>query len=79
MAASSIQMALGLSGVMGILMNYIGPLTVIPTVSLIGLTLFETATTGAQHQWGICVLLVEFCLSFICYLEGLVKIGVLCI
>ena len=43
-------------GIMGCLMNFIGPLTVIPTVSLVGFTLFGTATAGAHHQWDICCL-----------------------
>ena len=56
MAASCLQFFLGITGLLGFIMNFIGPMTIIPTVSLIGFSIFEQATRAAQHQWGICAL-----------------------
>ena len=44
--ASLLQVIIGASGTMGFLMKYIGPLTITPCISLIGLSLFDV---GADH------------------------------
>ena len=46
MASSVFQIVIGFSGVIGFLMRYIGPITVAPTVTLIGIALFHVA---AEH------------------------------
>ena len=43
MIASLFQITVGFTGIMGSLLKYIGPLTIVPTISLIGLSLFKTA------------------------------------
>ena len=43
MIAGLFQLVIGFSGVMGLLLRFIGPLTVIPTITLVALPLFETA------------------------------------
>ena len=43
MIASLIQMVFGLTGIVGHLLKFVGPLTVIPTIVLVGLPLFQTA------------------------------------
>ena len=44
--ASLLQVIIGATGTMGFLMKYIGPLTITPSISLIGLSLFDV---GADH------------------------------
>ena len=44
--ASVIQVIIGATGTMGFLLRYIGPLTITPSISLIGLSLFDV---GADH------------------------------
>ena len=41
--ASFVQMLFGFTGLIGHLLKFIGPLTVVPTIVLVGLPLFETA------------------------------------
>ena len=41
--ASLVQMLFGFTGVVGHLLKFVGPLTVVPTIVLVGLPLFETA------------------------------------
>jgi xanthine/uracil permease len=52
-AASVVHILIGVFGLLGFLMRYIGPLTVIPTVALLGLSLFETGSSSASVNWGI--------------------------
>ncbi|XP_049869506.1 solute carrier family 23 member 2 isoform X2 [Pectinophora gossypiella] len=47
------QLFLGYFGVIGSLLRYVTPLTIVPTVSLVGLTLFDHAAEAAAQQWGI--------------------------
>uniref|UniRef100_A0A336MD77 CSON013342 protein n=1 Tax=Culicoides sonorensis TaxID=179676 RepID=A0A336MD77_CULSO len=50
-----VQVVLGATGLVGKLIKIITPLTILPTVSLVGLTLFEHAAETASKHWGIAV------------------------
>lgn len=54
--SSLVEVAIGLLGLPGALLSYIGPLTVTPTVSLIGLSVFQAAGERAGSHWGIAAL-----------------------
>ena len=54
-----LQVLVGFSGAMGFIIEYIGPLTVAPTVALVGLSLFETG-----YQFAGKTILEKY--SFIC-------------
>ncbi len=54
--AACVQFMLGLLGIPGLLIRFIGPLTVVPVISLIGLTIFQPIVTSCQHQWTISLL-----------------------
>lgn len=56
MVASVLQILVGFSGLIGFLMRFIGPLTIAPTVSLIGLALYDSAGVKAGSHWGISAL-----------------------
>ncbi|XP_026729143.1 solute carrier family 23 member 2 isoform X2 [Trichoplusia ni] len=47
------QVFCGYFGVIGSLLRFVTPLTIAPTVALVGLTLFEHAAEAASQQWGI--------------------------
>ncbi|EFN83884.1 Solute carrier family 23 member 1 [Harpegnathos saltator] len=47
------QIVLGFGGIIGYLLKFITPLTIVPTVSLVGLSLFENAADAASQHWGI--------------------------
>jgi solute carrier family 23 (nucleobase transporter), member 1 len=51
----SFNLIIGYTGLVGKLLKVITPLTIVPTVSLVGLTLFEHAATTASKHWGIAV------------------------
>lgn len=49
------QLVIGATGFVGKLLKIITPLTIVPTVSLVGLTLFQHAGETASKHWGIAV------------------------
>ncbi|KAK2148013.1 hypothetical protein LSH36_521g01022 [Paralvinella palmiformis] len=56
--ASAVELILGCTGAIGFLMRFIGPITIAPTVALVGLSLFPSSASSAQHQWGIAMMVV---------------------
>lgn len=50
-----VQVVIGYTGLVGRLLKIITPLTIVPTVSLVGLTLFKHASETASTHWGIAV------------------------
>uniref|UniRef100_A0A7N9AS82 Solute carrier family 23 member 1 n=1 Tax=Mastacembelus armatus TaxID=205130 RepID=A0A7N9AS82_9TELE len=56
--SSLVELVIGLCGLPGLLLEFIGPLTVTPTVSLIGLSVFTTAGDRAGSHWGLCIILI---------------------
>ncbi|XP_053407071.1 solute carrier family 23 member 2-like isoform X2 [Mercenaria mercenaria] len=68
--ASITQLVLGCTGMLGVLIQFIGPLTIAPTISLIGLSLTDVAIQFNEFQWGIAFLSMSLTLIFSLYLGG---------
>ncbi|XP_065590517.1 solute carrier family 23 member 1 isoform X3 [Cyrtonyx montezumae] len=68
--SSLVEVLIGLLGLPGALLNYIGPLTVTPTVSLIGLSVFQAAGERAGSHWGIAALSIVLIVLFAQYLRN---------
>ena len=45
MVSSLFQIVIGFSGLIGFLLRFIGPLTITPTITLVGLSLFPVAAS----------------------------------
>ncbi|XP_047430261.1 solute carrier family 23 member 1-like isoform X3 [Mugil cephalus] len=69
MVASVLQILVGFSGLIGFLMRFIGPLTIAPTVSLIGLSLYDPAGDKAGTHWGISAMTAVLIILFSQYLR----------
>ena len=54
--AAVAQVLLGVTGIIGLLLPFIGPLVIAPSVALIGLSLFPIAADVASTHWGIAFL-----------------------
>lgn len=54
--ASVTQVLIGCTGFVGILLKFIGPLTIAPTIALIGLSLAENVVDFSSKHWGIAAL-----------------------
>uniref|UniRef100_A0A8C0JF85 Solute carrier family 23 member 2 n=1 Tax=Chelonoidis abingdonii TaxID=106734 RepID=A0A8C0JF85_CHEAB len=62
--SSLIEVVIGFFGLPGALLRYIGPLTITPTVALIGLSGFQAAGERAGKHWGIAMLTIFLVLLF---------------
>ncbi|XP_066596965.1 solute carrier family 23 member 1 isoform X2 [Prorops nasuta] len=51
--SATFQIIVGFGGIIGYILKFITPLTIVPTVSLVGLSLFENAADAASTHWGI--------------------------
>ncbi|KAL4231904.1 hypothetical protein ACF0H5_009480 [Mactra antiquata] len=69
MLASVTQMILGSTGLIGVLLPFIGPITIAPTISLIGLSLTEVVVSFSEYHWGIAFLSACLTLIFTLYLR----------
>ncbi|KAM9840287.1 solute carrier family 23 member 1-like [Aulostomus maculatus] len=69
MLASLLQILVGFSGIIGFLMRFIGPLTTAPTISLIGLSLYDSAGVKAGSHWGISAMTALLIILFSQYLR----------
>nr|XP_057942593.1 solute carrier family 23 member 1 [Doryrhamphus excisus] len=69
MVASGVEVLIGVLGLPGILLEYIGPLTITPTVTLIGLSVFTTAGERAGSHWGLSALCILLIVLFAQYLR----------
>ncbi|XP_059846249.1 solute carrier family 23 member 1 isoform X4 [Hypanus sabinus] len=67
--SSLAEVLIGFLGLPGALLSYIGPLTVTPTVSLIGLSVFQAAGERAGSHWGISMLTIFLIVLFAQYLR----------
>ncbi|KAM6946132.1 xan_ur_permease domain-containing protein [Aplochiton taeniatus] len=69
MVGSLFQVLVGFSGLIGLFMRFIGPLTIAPTISLIGLSLFDSAGSSAGNHWGISTMTTALIILFSQYLR----------
>ncbi|XP_029281726.1 solute carrier family 23 member 1-like [Cottoperca gobio] len=69
MVASLLQILVGFSGLIGFLMRFIGPLTIAPTVSLIGLSLYDSVGDKVGSHWGISAMTTVLIILFSQYLR----------
>ncbi|CAF97330.1 unnamed protein product, partial [Tetraodon nigroviridis] len=67
--SSTIEVVIGFCGLPGLLLRYIGPLTITPTVTLIGLSVFATAGERAGSHWGMTALCIFLIVLFAQYLR----------
>ncbi|KAF6040411.1 hypothetical protein EB796_001285 [Bugula neritina] len=68
MVASVLEILVGFSGIMGLLLKFIGPIVITVTISLIGLSLANLAANIAANQWGIAFLTFALILIFSQYM-----------
>ncbi|XP_053741705.1 xan_ur_permease domain-containing protein isoform X1 [Synchiropus splendidus] len=69
MVGSLFQVFVGFSGLIGLFMRFIGPLTIAPTISLIGLSLYDSAGSSAGSHWGISAMTTVLIIIFSQYLR----------
>jgi len=75
MISSLFQILIGVTGLLGVLLRFIGPLTIAPTITLVGVALFRVAADHAGNHWGISMTTIVLIALFSQYLTN-VKIPV---
>jgi nucleobase transporter 1/2 len=68
-AGSFFEMFIGYSGLMGKLLRFVGPITIAPTITLIGLALFNLGAPVAGEHWGIGGLTIILIIVFSQYMR----------
>lgn len=68
MAAGAIHFLIGATGLVGFLLRFVGPITIVPTILLIGLYMTRTAVKFIQVHWGIGILTTGISLLLSLYL-----------
>ncbi len=63
-AGAVFEMAIGYFGIIGRLLRFIGPITIAPTIALIGLSLFKFGAPVAGKHWGIGGLTIGLIILF---------------
>jgi len=58
MLAAIVEVLLGCTGLIGVLLRFIGPLTLCPSLALIGLSVAGVIAQKCQDHWGVVVLWV---------------------
>lgn len=65
-----VEMFVGYSGLVGKLLRFVGPITIAPTIALIGLSLFRFGAPKAGEDWLIGGLTIVLIIVFSQYLRG---------
>jgi nucleobase transporter 1/2 len=68
-AGSFFEILVGYTGLVGRLLRFVGPLTIAPTIALIGLALFKFGAPVAGTHWGIGGLTIALIIVFSQYLR----------
>ncbi len=66
---SLFEMVIGFTGLVGRLLRFVGPVTIAPTIALIGLSLFKFGAPVAGTHWGIGGLTIALIILFSQYLR----------
>lgn len=69
MMTGLVQTVIGFAGVVGFFLRFIGPLTIAPTITLMGISLFSEAAESAGKHWGISMMTIAFLVIFSQYLS----------
>ncbi|XP_069083663.1 solute carrier family 23 member 1-like [Pleurodeles waltl] len=69
--SSLVQIVLGFSGLIGFMLKFIGPLSIAPTVTLVGLSLFIEAGKKSGVHWGVTAMTIALILLFSQYLRAI--------
>jgi len=68
-AGSFFEILIGYTGLVGRLLRFVGPLTIAPTIALIGLALFKFGAPVAGTHWGIGGLTIALIILFSQYMR----------
>ena len=68
-----VEIVVGYTGLVGKLLRFVGPITIAPTIALIGLSLFKLGAPEAGRHWGIGGLTILLIILFSQYLRRVAR------
>ena len=68
--SSLVEIFIGFTGILGYILRFITPLSIVPTISLIGLSLFKEATAPAGESWIVACITIALVILFSQYLTS---------
>ncbi|KAH9500124.1 hypothetical protein Btru_076675 [Bulinus truncatus] len=71
MVAGSLHFLIGITGFVGVIIRYVGPVTVVPTVILVGLEIKTIAVKFSETNWTVAVITAGSALLFSLFLANL--------
>lgn len=60
-----LHVLIGLTGLVSFIMRFVGPVTIVPSIVLIGLFVYKVAVRFAESHWGVAALSVYLVFLFI--------------
>jgi len=69
-SGACVEILLGYTGTVGRILKYVGPITIAPTIALIGLALFKFGAPGAGADWWLGGYTIFFIILFSQYLRS---------
>ncbi|XP_050703182.1 solute carrier family 23 member 1-like isoform X2 [Eriocheir sinensis] len=66
--SSLFQIFISATGLISVLLRWITPLTIVPTIMLVGLSLFDVAAAQASSHWGVSFMSIAIMIVFSQYL-----------
>ncbi|XP_071090863.1 solute carrier family 23 member 2-like [Haliotis cracherodii] len=70
MVVGFIHLMIGATGLVGVLLRFIGPVTIVPSLTLIGLYIYKTVVTFSETQWGVSLFTAGLALVLSIYLSN---------
>ncbi|XP_068738178.1 solute carrier family 23 member 2-like [Montipora capricornis] len=71
MVGSLFQILIGFAGLIGVFIRFVGPLTIAPTITLVGVALFRVAAERSGNHWGISMTTVVLVVVFSQYMVNI--------
>lgn len=70
LAAGAIHFIIGATGLVGVLLRFIGPVTIVPTILLIGIYIMKSVTKFTQYHWGLALMTAAIAIILSLYLAN---------
>ena len=56
MLAGGLHCLIGITGLVGFLLRFIGPVTIVPAITLVGLFIYKVIVRFSETCWGVAIL-----------------------
>lgn len=68
MAAGGLHFLIGMTGLVGFMLRFIGPITIVPAITLVGLYIYKVVVKFSETSWPVALIVAACCIIFSMYL-----------